>query len=556
MSCRGSRGLTSAYLRSVLLGISVTLACDRAPAPDQRSLAVHSSPDVADTEALLPVTMPDPSTLSASAQAQLRKAYDALSATRASGAATRDQADAYGMFGKLLLVTDHRQLAVVCFRNAQALDLGSFNWSYYLGHAFYGAGDVVQAARAFERASSIRPDDVPLLVWRGRVELDQGRIAEAHQHFERARLLLPRSPAALLGLGQVALARQDFARAIALLEEATLTDSRAGAIQYALALAYRGVGDTAKAEARVRQRNNRRVDMSDPLMEELDTLLETAMTYELRGSQALDRGEWGAAATLFRRGIELAPDEPSLHHKLATAVVMSGERAAGVRQFQEMTRRWPQFAKGHYSLGLIAASSGQHNDALQRFTRAVRLDPFDVQSRLQLAQTLRATGRCSAARQEYTRAGDLDPRIAEVQFGDAMALVCLGQHLEARDRLLNAARTFPHHPGFAHAAARLLAAAPDSNARDGRLAMQILEELAAGGRISLTLAESMAMAFAENGHYADALRWQRDAITAARTTGDRHRVEQMTQQLSEYKRRRPRRGPWGDELRSVTLMSF
>ena len=554
MSCRCTRGSAAAWLHAVLLCSIVTLACNRATTPDQRAQAVRSSPDLAAGEALLPVAMPDLSTLSASAQVQLRKAYDALSAARASGAATRDQADAYGMLGKLLLATDHRQLAVVCFRNAQALDPGRFDWSYYLGHAFYGGGDVVQAAGAFERASSISPDDVPLLVWRGRVELDQGRTAQAQQHFERARSLQPRLPAALLGLGQVALARQDYAGAVRLLEEAASADSRAGAIQYALALAYRGVGDTAKAEARFRQQNNLRLEMPDPLMDELDTLLETSMAYQLRGSQALDRGEWGAAVELFRRGIVLAPDEPSLHHKLATALSMSGERAAAVRQFEEVTRRWPQFARGHYSLGLIAASSGQLDEALERFRRASRLDPFDIQSQLQLAQTLRATRRCGAARKEYARAGELDPRLAEVAFGDAMALVCLGKHLEARDSLLNAARTFPGHPGFAHAAARLLAAAPDSSVRDGRLALQMLQQIAAGGRMSLTLAESLAMAFAENGQYQDALRWQYEAITAARTAGDGHRVQQMTEQLSEYERRRPRRTPWGDEFWTLTLL--
>ena len=49
-----------------------------------------------------------------------------------------------------------------------------------------------------------------------------------------------------------------------------------------------------------------------------------------------------------------------------------------------------------------------------------------------------------------------------------MALVRLRRFQEARDRLADGVKTYPDQPGFAHALARLLAAAPDARVRDGR----------------------------------------------------------------------------------------
>ena len=59
-------------------------------------------------------------------------------------------------------------------------------------------------------------------------------------------------------------------------------------------------------------------------------------------------------------------------------------------------------------------------------------------------------------------------------------------------RLEQAARSFPDQPGFAHALARLLAAAPDDRIRDGARAASIMAELLKTQQ-TLAMAETMAM---------------------------------------------------------------
>ena len=51
-------------------------------------------------------------------------------------------------------------------------------------------------------------------------------------------------------------------------------------------------------------------------MEQVDALLQTAVAYEIRGGQALDKGEWAAAADYLRlveqlRSISALVETPS-----------------------------------------------------------------------------------------------------------------------------------------------------------------------------------------------------------------------------------------------------
>lgn len=498
--------------------------------------------------AVPPVVLPNLSKISVSAQSQLREAHSALLRKQEGSAATdRDLAIAYGELGKLLLAGAYRDAAEACFLNAEAVDPADFQWPYYLGHVYNASGDAAKAAAAFERAARGQPGDVPSLVWLGRAELDRGRPADAQRNFEKVLALQPGTPSALLGLGQVALARQDHAGAIRYLEEALAIDSKAGAIRYPLAMAYRETGNVARAEANLRQRSMRQVHLPDPLMEQVEALLQTAVAYEIRGGQALDKGEWAAAADYFRKGIERAPNEPSLRHKLGTALAMSGDTSGAIRQFQNLTQRWPAFAKGQYSLGIILASGGRYREAIEYFTAALKSDATDVQVRLQLAAALRAVGRFDAALDQYARAAELDPRLAEAYFGRALALVRLKRYREARDRLVEAMKVFPDQPRFAHGTARLLAVAPDSQVRDGRRSLEILEGLLRQGPPSIALAETMAMALAETGQYGGATTWQRQAIAAARKTGLLDQLQRMADNLTLYEQGKPCRQPCGDE---------
>jgi tetratricopeptide (TPR) repeat protein len=491
------------------------------------------------------VALPDLSHAVPSVQDQLREGYAVL-ARSIDSKDTRpaDLGDAYGRMGMLLMAAEYRNEAESCFLNAQALAPDQARWPYYLGHLYRIKGDAASSAAAFERARALQPDDVPTLVWLGDSLLDLGKPDAAEPLFTKALSIQPRLVIAEFGLGRAALARQDYARARDSLERALQLDPKATVAHYPLALAYRGLGDTAKAEAHMQQRGTLQIKPDDPLMHELDTLLHSALAYEVSGADALDRADWDAAADSFRKGIALSPDEPSLHHKLGTALALKGDAGGAVEQFEEALRLSPTFAKAHYSLGLMLAASGQSQAAVQHWQAAIKSEPGYVEARLQLAHMLRHGGQLEASLGQYDYIIEADPRVPEARFGYAASLVRLRRFGEARDRFEAAARDYPSEPAFAQAAARLLAAAPDDRVRDGRRALTLAQGLLDKGLRGFDALETMAMAQAEVGQFSGAVMWQRDAIATAERAAGPGVAQRITDNLRLYESGKPCRTPW------------
>jgi tetratricopeptide (TPR) repeat protein len=493
--------------------------------------------------ALRPVALPDLSRVADSVQRQLRDRYAVLSQKFGNAVASADRAAAYGELGTLFLAAEYAIEAEACFLNAAALGPEDARWPYLLGYLYRKTGDLTKAATFFERSLQHNPGDVATLLRLGTVYLDQDRTDSAEPLFVTALSRDPQSAAALLGIGRAALARHDYSRAVDFMERALAQDPRASIVHYPLALAYRGLGDREKAEAHVRQRGDVEATFPDPLVEELDSVLDSAMAYQSRGIQALGRGNWREAQTYFRKGIAAGPDTASLRHRLGTALYLGGNTAAAVEEFEAALRLSPGYAQAHYSLGVILASTRRYPEAIERFATAVEEDPDYIEARLALGDTLRGVGRSADALRQYESILMIDPRRPDARFGSAIALVRLDRYREARDSLVESAALLPDHGEFALALARVLAASPDPAVRDGRRALRLAQDFAAGSR-SVEVFETAAMAFAEVGDYAQAADWQRQAIDAAARAGDRDRAARMTDNLKLYDARRPCRTPW------------
>jgi tetratricopeptide (TPR) repeat protein len=500
------------------------------------------------------VSLPDLAGASTAAQQQLRDAYAALTTKiEERGVSDADLGSAYGDMGKLLMAAEYRDAAEPCLVNAERLLPSEFRWPYYLGHLYNAKGEGAKAAASFEHALRLNQADATALVSLGDEYLDLGRADDAARLFARAKSLDPQSATARFGLGRAALAREDYARAVEELEEALSLDPKAGVIHYPLAMAYRAMSRIDKAEAHLRQQGTRPVQARDALMEQLDALVHSAAAFEVRGVRALDEARWMEAAEDFRKAVELSPDDPRLRQKLGTALSLGGDTAGAVREFIDITQRWPTFANAQYSLGVLLMSAGRSRDAIEHLSVAVKGNPTYVQARLQLAEALRASGAFERSLLHYEEAAVLDPRIPEVQFGYAMALAGLKRFVEARACLERAMQLYPDQPGFAEAMVRLLAAAPDDHVRDGAAAMAITQRLLTDQQPSVAVVETVAMAFAEVGKYAEAVKWERKAMSAVQQAGRSDLLPYLAYRLSLYERGQPCRAPWGDEIAVLTL---
>jgi tetratricopeptide (TPR) repeat protein len=414
--------------------------------------------DVTATEAveLPPVALPDLSPMEAPVRKQMAERHQALVAKVAAPATpVADLARAYGEVGALLMAAEYFEAAEPYLLHAQSLAPNETRWPYYLGHAYMARSASAKAVASFQQVLHLQPTDLATLVWLGNLHLDQGEPQLAEPLFSRALAMQPRMVAALFGLGRAALARREFARAADQLEQVLAADPRASIAHYPLALAYRALGDTARAEAHLRQRGGVEVGPPDPLMMELRGLLQGSVAEEARGVRALDSRDFNAAVQSFRKAVDLAPDNPSLHHKLGTALSLAGNTTGAVEQFQEAVRLSPNFAQAHYSLGVLLAASGRPQEAVVRLSAAVRYQPDYIEARLQLAEALRQVGQLEQSLGQYRDVLAIDPRVADARFGHAMTLVALKRYPEALGSFRESARLYPDQPRFAAAVTRL-----------------------------------------------------------------------------------------------------
>jgi tetratricopeptide (TPR) repeat protein len=504
-----------------------------------------------------PVTLPDLSRVDPGVQAQVKERYDTLKqALKGSSGSSTDAelATAYGQYGMVLQAAEFFDAAEPCYLNAQALAPDEFRWPYYLANLHRSRGETDKAEVEYKRALALRPDDLAALIWLGRLHLDQGRPEDAELLFAKAYAMAPRAVAVLAGLGRVAVARRDYPQAVKYLEDALAIDPEAESLHAPLATAYRGLGQLDKAQPHLRQWRNRDLPVPDPLQQEMDLLLESGLSYELRGIREFEVRDWKGAAEYFRRGLALtrtnSPLRRSLQHKLGTALYLGGDAAGAQTQFEAVIEAGPASgideatAKAHYSLAVLLASQGQPSPkVLPHFEAAVKYQPNYVEAHLAFADYLRRAGRPDAAQVEYREALDLNPRQYVARLGFAMCLVEAKRYQEARDWLDEASRLFPDRAEFKMGLARVLATSPDDRVRDGRRAEAITKELFKGERTT-ALGETIAMALAEVGDYAQAIAIQRDVMAAAKQAGLTEQLPHMAANLTLYERHQPSRTPW------------
>jgi len=504
-----------------------------------------------------PVALPELSRLDVPVQTQIRQRYETL--THAMGQSSTPAAEltaAYGEYGMVLQAAEFFDAAEPAYQNAQALAPDEIRWPYYLANLYKSRGETDKAEAAFKRALELQPDDLATLIWLGRLNLDQGKTDAARALFQKANALAPRTVAVVAGLGRAAIARRDYPAAVTFFEDALQIDPGAESLHAPLAAAYRGLGQLDKAQPHVGQWRNRDLPVPDPRQEQLDLLLESGLSYELRGIRAFEVKEWKTAAEFFRRGLALSTSNPtlrrSLQHKLGTALYLTGDAKDAEKQFEAVVKAAPAegideaTAKAHYSLAVMMASDGRAAQALPHFAAAVRYQPNYIEAHLAMADFLRRQHRAEPALAEYKATLAINPRHSVARLGYAMCLVDLKRHAEARDWLDEAVKLAPDRVEYKIALARLLSTSPDARIRDAKRALDIAQELSKGTRTT-ALGETIAMALAEYGDFDQAVAIQRDVIAAAKRAGLATQIGRMEQNLALYDRHQPSRTPWGDD---------
>lgn len=505
-----------------------------------------TSPDAEEGVRLVPVPVPDFDVYEPAVADQLREVQAALTVllNRAAGEEPPSPAElaaSFGDVGRHYHAYGLLDSAAASYANAALLAPQDPRWPHLLGRARQQAGELDQAVEAYQRALELAPDDVPALIYLAEIRVLQGDAAEAQSLYRRALALEPTASAALAGLGEAALEAGQPARAVELLEAALEANPAADRLHHPLGLAYRALGNREEARRHLEAAGTVGIRTDDPLVADLEELKSGERVHLLRGHMAFRAGHFGEAADAYHRATEAAPESVTAQVDLATALSRIGYLEGAEDHLREALALDPENANVHYNLGALLVAAGEPRGAELHLRRAVTLDPEDAAALTTLAGLVGAQDP-AAAIDLYRRAQALPDAGEEAYLGEIRVALAHGRFPQALDRAEAGFEAVPSSVNLLGTLARMLAAGPQDDLRDGARALNLAERYFAAGQ-SLASGEVYALALAESGRCEEAAEWQQQLIDVASNNGAENLVPSYRADLERYRSGPPCRPP-------------
>jgi Flp pilus assembly protein TadD len=234
-----------------------------------------------------------------------------------------------------------------------------------LGIAFYRAGMLDEAQRAFRRVLELREADGVSRFHLGLVQLRQRDWAGAYATFLRASQE-PEAPAAVLhNLAFVCEQRGDLGAAAGFLDEAmrrvVVPDPRIALSRATLALR---VGDLASGESALAEARTA-----------WGARQPSAAWFHVAGLAAALGGDTARAAAVLEEGLTLYPHAAALHNNLAVVQERRGNHELAARTIEHALLEDANCAHLHKNLGDYLYRVQRYDEAFESFVRVVRLMP-------------------------------------------------------------------------------------------------------------------------------------------------------------------------------------
>jgi tetratricopeptide (TPR) repeat protein len=301
----------------------------------------------------------------------------------------RQLLDAAGTADLRALPTPTLSSAIYCEEQAQAIDGSLSAVTQSLGALYTAQGSFERATVQFRTLVQQRPDDPRGYAGLGRALAAQGRFSGAMRAFQDA---LRRGPEGGLRLE----------------------------VYNRLGHTYHALGHLEKhlRSAEATYRASLRMDPQ-----------QADILYQL--GRVLDRLERpGEALLLYRKALELAPDDTGIRVVLAAAYVLSGRREAAQALLRVGLERGPD-ADLHYETGRLAYGAGQPEAALASFRLAQTIDSTLTAAARYEGRILAELGHGERALSVFARLRRLLPDAAAPRISAGIILSRMGRLDEA-----------------------------------------------------------------------------------------------------------------------------
>jgi tetratricopeptide (TPR) repeat protein len=251
--------------------------------------------------------------------------------------------------------------------------------------------------------------------------------------------------------------------------------------------------------------------------------------------------DYRSSLVIWTDTVSKRPGNNRARINLGNILKASGMLDEALAQYEEARRLGPGYYLTYYNIGNTLALLDRAEEAKAQFEEAIRLKPDLSQAHYNLGQLLYSEDKTGEAIDHFQQAIKYAPNDAKGYFGLAQSLEKLGRIQEAIDNYMLALKLDPDWPSALSHFARLLSSQDDGQLRNTDEAVKMAEKAVdlTRGRELFAL-ETLALAYAEDQRFSDAVRLSQQTIALASAQNEKTVAADMEERMRLYKAGRAR----------------
>ncbi len=250
-------------------------------------------------------------------------------------------------------------------------------------------------------------------------------------------------------------------------------------------------------------------------------------------------GYWRDSESLFRHALVETGDNATAHLNLGAALEAEGKSAEALAEYKHVLQLDPLRFEAWNDIAKLLYEN-RPAEALSYCQRAMQLNPKRATVHNSLGLILVKLNRLDEAMAEFSLAAQLDANYASPRFQMGQILLKQGQGAQAVEQFQAALRLEPNNFPVLIYVARVLASDENPQVRNGGEALALAERTSQlVSEPQMVGLDTLAMAYAETGHFDEALQAEQQAIALDRTNNSMEDAASLQKRLQLYKVHQP-----------------